>query len=193
MKCTVLTLGPEQRFADLLCSGPEPVAGQCRHPPCGADPAGRRLSILFRPRGGARRAGLSGGRLQRLCAALYRRQGLPAGQSPGRCPGRAFPPAGPCGGAAHRPRTRSAAVGFSAGGHLAAALGTQSPIRPDAMVLGYAVTLGATWAPVGPPAGTGPGRSGRRRHAARLPLCHPGRQPCSGQKQLGLCRRAGGP
>lgn len=41
------------------------------------------------------------------------------------------------------------AVGFSAGGHLAAALGTQSEEKPDAMVLGYAVTLGATWAPMG--------------------------------------------
>lgn len=42
-----------------------------------------------------------------------------------------------------------AAIGFSAGGHLAAALGTQSEEKPDAMVLGYAVTLGATWAPMG--------------------------------------------
>lgn len=42
-----------------------------------------------------------------------------------------------------------AAVGFSAGGHLAAALGTQSEEKPDALVLGYAVTLGATWAPMG--------------------------------------------
>lgn len=42
-------------------------------------------------------------------------------------------------------------IGFSAGGHLAAALGTQSPEKPDAMVLGYAVTLGATWAPMGRP------------------------------------------
>ena len=39
-----------------------------------------------------------------------------------------------------------AAIGFSAGGHLAAALGTQSEEKPDAMVLGYAVTLGSTWA-----------------------------------------------
>ncbi len=44
-----------------------------------------------------------------------------------------------------------AAVGFSAGGHLAAALGTQSEEKPDALVLGYAVTLGATWAPMGRP------------------------------------------
>lgn len=42
-----------------------------------------------------------------------------------------------------------AAIGFSAGGHLAAALGTQSVEKPDAMVLGYAVTIGATWAPMG--------------------------------------------
>ena len=44
-----------------------------------------------------------------------------------------------------------AAVGFSAGGHLAAALGTQSPadLRPNAMVLGYAVTQGSTWAMMG--------------------------------------------
>lgn len=41
------------------------------------------------------------------------------------------------------------AVGFSAGGHLAAALGTQSEDKPNALVLGYAVTLGATWAPMG--------------------------------------------
>lgn len=44
-----------------------------------------------------------------------------------------------------------AAIGFSAGGHLAAALGTQSEEKPDAMVLGYAVTLGDTWAPMGRP------------------------------------------
>lgn len=43
------------------------------------------------------------------------------------------------------------AIGFSAGGHLAAALGTQSPEKPNALVLGYAVTLGATWAPMGRP------------------------------------------
>ncbi|WP_185732079.1 alpha/beta hydrolase [Actinomyces bowdenii] len=36
---------------------------------------------------------------------------------------------------------RIAAVGFSAGGHLAAALGTLGPTRPDALVLGYPVTL----------------------------------------------------
>lgn len=42
-----------------------------------------------------------------------------------------------------------AAIGFSAGGHLAAALGTQSAEKPNALVLGYAVTLGATWAPMG--------------------------------------------
>lgn len=42
-----------------------------------------------------------------------------------------------------------AAIGFSAGGHLAAALGTQSEEKPDALVLGYAVTIGATWAPMG--------------------------------------------
>lgn len=41
------------------------------------------------------------------------------------------------------------AIGFSAGGHLAAALGTQSEEKPNALVLGYAVTLGATWAPMG--------------------------------------------
>ena len=34
-----------------------------------------------------------------------------------------------------------AAVGFSAGGHLAASLGTLSDNRPDALVLGYPVTL----------------------------------------------------
>ena len=44
-----------------------------------------------------------------------------------------------------------AVVGFSAGGHLAAALGTQSPVelRPNAMILGYAVTLGSMWTPMG--------------------------------------------
>ena len=43
------------------------------------------------------------------------------------------------------------AIGFSAGGHLAAAMGTQSPmpLRPNALVLGYAVTLGSMWAPMG--------------------------------------------
>lgn len=35
-----------------------------------------------------------------------------------------------------------AAVGFSAGGHLAAALGTYGRVRPNAMVLGYAVASG---------------------------------------------------
>lgn len=44
-----------------------------------------------------------------------------------------------------------AAVGFSAGGHLAAALGTRLPAaqRPNALLLGYAATLGAMWAPMG--------------------------------------------
>lgn len=37
---------------------------------------------------------------------------------------------------------RIAAVGFSAGGHLAAALGTLADTKPDALVLGYPVTLG---------------------------------------------------
>lgn len=37
---------------------------------------------------------------------------------------------------------RIAAVGFSAGGHLAASLGTAGDDRPDALVLGYPVTLG---------------------------------------------------
>lgn len=36
---------------------------------------------------------------------------------------------------------RIAAVGFSAGGHLAASLGTVSELKPDALVLGYPVTL----------------------------------------------------
>lgn len=35
-----------------------------------------------------------------------------------------------------------AVVGFSAGGHLAASLAVSAPRRPDAVVLGYAVTLG---------------------------------------------------
>ena len=40
-----------------------------------------------------------------------------------------------------------AAVGFSAGGHLVASLGTLLPKaqRPNALVLGYAATLGAMW------------------------------------------------
>lgn len=37
--------------------------------------------------------------------------------------------------------TKVAAVGFSAGGHLATSLGTLSEDRPDALVLGYPVTL----------------------------------------------------
>lgn len=42
-----------------------------------------------------------------------------------------------------------AAVGFSAGGHLAASLGTGSDDKPDALVLGYPVTLGEFGPPVG--------------------------------------------
>ncbi len=44
-----------------------------------------------------------------------------------------------------------AAVGFSAGGHLVASLGTLLPKaqRPNALVLGYAATLGAMWTVVG--------------------------------------------
>lgn len=37
--------------------------------------------------------------------------------------------------------TKIAVVGFSAGGHLAASLGTVSEVKPDALVLGYPVTL----------------------------------------------------
>lgn len=44
---------------------------------------------------------------------------------------------------------RIAAVGFSAGGHLAAALGTGSDDRPDALVLGYPVTLSDFGPPIG--------------------------------------------
>ncbi len=40
-----------------------------------------------------------------------------------------------------------AVVGFSAGGHLAASLGVSAPRRPDALVLGYPVTL-ASFGPV---------------------------------------------
>ena len=44
-----------------------------------------------------------------------------------------------------------AAVGFSAGGHLVASLGTLLPKaqRPNALVLGYAATLGAMWTVAG--------------------------------------------
>lgn len=44
-----------------------------------------------------------------------------------------------------------AAVGFSAGGHLVASLGTRVPKaqRPNALVLGYAATLGAMWTVTG--------------------------------------------
>ncbi|GAA4430598.1 alpha/beta hydrolase [Georgenia halophila] len=45
---------------------------------------------------------------------------------------------------------RVAAVGFSAGGHLAAALGTTGDLQPGALVLGYPVTL----ADMGPKMGT---------------------------------------
>ena len=44
-------------------------------------------------------------------------------------------------------REKVAVVGFSAGGHLAASLGTASDDRPDALVLGYPVTL-AEFGPV---------------------------------------------
>ena len=42
-----------------------------------------------------------------------------------------------------------AVVGFSAGGHLAASLGVSAPCRPDALVLGYPVTLAEFGPPVG--------------------------------------------
>ena len=44
-----------------------------------------------------------------------------------------------------------AAIGFSAGGHLVASLGTLLPKaqRPNALVLGYAATLGAMWTVAG--------------------------------------------
>ncbi|MFC7405589.1 alpha/beta hydrolase [Georgenia alba] len=44
---------------------------------------------------------------------------------------------------------RIAAVGFSAGGHLASSLGTVSDVKPDALVLGYPVTLAAMGDPMG--------------------------------------------
>ena len=72
-----------------------------------------------------------------LDKALQDAQGSPA------------PSAGKCGPVPVSPRIKIVAIGFSAGGHLAAALGTQSEEKPNALVLGYAVTLGATWAPMG--------------------------------------------
>ena len=51
--------------------------------------------------------------------------------------------------ALHIDPARVAAVGFSAGGHLAACLGTMGQDRPDALVLGYPVTR----ADMGPPMG----------------------------------------
>ena len=42
--------------------------------------------------------------------------------------------------ALHIDPTKVAAVGFSAGGHLAATLGVGAPVRPGALVLGYPVT-----------------------------------------------------
>ncbi|MEA5055341.1 MAG: alpha/beta hydrolase [Propionicimonas sp.] len=44
---------------------------------------------------------------------------------------------------------RIAAVGFSAGGHLAASLGVAGDDRPDALVLGYPVTLAEFGPPIG--------------------------------------------
>ena len=41
----------------------------------------------------------------------------------------------------HIAENQIAVVGFSAGGHLASALGTMSEEKPDALILGYAVTL----------------------------------------------------
>ncbi len=37
-------------------------------------------------------------------------------------------------------------IGFSAGGHLACALGTMGDIKPNAMILGYPAVLGKDWA-----------------------------------------------
>jgi dienelactone hydrolase len=45
--------------------------------------------------------------------------------------------------------SKVAAVGFSAGGHLAGSLGTIADIRPDALVLGYPVTLAEFGPPIG--------------------------------------------
>lgn len=42
-----------------------------------------------------------------------------------------------------------AAIGFSAGGHLAACLGTMGPDRPDALILGYPVILPEMGPPMG--------------------------------------------
>ena len=51
----------------------------------------------------------------------------------------------------HVLKDKVAVIGFSAGGHLVASLGTLLPKaqRPNALVLGYAATLGAMWTVVG--------------------------------------------
>lgn len=49
----------------------------------------------------------------------------------------------------HIDPTRVAVVGFSAGGHLAASLATAAPDKPDALVVGYPVTLAEFGPPVG--------------------------------------------
>ncbi len=52
-------------------------------------------------------------------------------------------------GALHVDPNKVAAVGFSAGGHLAACLGTMGADRPDALVLGYPVILPEMGPPMG--------------------------------------------
>lgn len=49
----------------------------------------------------------------------------------------------------HIDPNKVAAIGFSAGGHLAACLGTMGPDRPDALVLGYPVILPEMGPPMG--------------------------------------------
>ena len=150
MKCTVLTLGPNN--ASLTCYVQDPSPSLAN--------AATRPAVLILPGGGYQ---YCSDREAEPVALAYLAEGFNAfvlRYTVGRdCPlDKALADARAAlshlrehAAALHIDPHKIAAVGFSAGGHLAAALGTQSHIRPDAMVLGYAVTLGATWAPVGRP------------------------------------------
>ena len=185
-----IEIAAESGDPDLLCAGQQRSAVQRRDPPGCADLPGRRVSVLFRPGSRAGGAGLSGAGLQRLCAALHHRAGLPAGPFSAGRPGRAAVSARQRGGAAHRPPQDRCHRVFgrrtSGGGAGDAERGKAR--RHGAGICGYAGQhLGAGWSATG----AGPGRPGDRFHPARLYLCHPGGYAGPSQEQPGLCRCAG--